>query len=393
MRGRKLLLLALIRPGWYTFPVLRRLYVRADYTLLALVLALSVFGTFMVASATRHVLTPEGISSSQKLAVQIVSMLIGLGLMALIMSVDYSKLLSLAPAIMGLCLFLLVITLVVGHAIRGSTRWISLGPVHLQASEFAKLAVILLLAFYLSLRAEDAELSKPRILLHTLGLTAAPALLILLQPDLGTPLVLFFIWLVVSFALGARPLHLGAALAAGVLLFAVAWHTNILRPHQKVRIVAFINPDADPWGAGWQLRQSLIAIGSGHFLGQGLFQGSQSNLAFIPDQETDFIFAVVGEELGFFGSLVLVGLLAAIIFRCYVAAVEAKDTAGRVLAVGVAAMLSLQLVVNIGMVLGMMPVKGLPLPFVSYGGSATLTNFLAIGLVESVYMRRHKIAF
>ena len=363
MRGRKLLLLALIRPGWYTFPVLRRLYVRADYTLLALVLALSVFGTFLVASATRHVLTPEGISSSQKLAVQIVSMLIGLGLMVLIMSVDYSKLLSLAPAIMGLCLFLLVITLVVGHAIRGSTRWISLGPVHLQASEFAKLAVILLLAFYLSLRAEDAELSKPRILLHTLGLTAAPALLILLQPDLGTPLVLFFIWLVVSFALGARPLHLGAALAAGVLLFAVAWHTNILRPHQKVRIVAFINPDADPWGA------------------------------FIPDQETDFIFAVVGEELGFFGSLVLVGLLAAIIFRCYVAAVEAKDTAGRVLAVGVAAMLSLQLVVNIGMVLGMMPVKGLPLPFVSYGGSATLTYFLAIGLGESVYMRRHKIAF
>ena len=373
--------------------MLRRLFVRADYTLLALVLAVSLFGGIMVASATRHVLTAEGVASSQKLVVQIVSMVLGLGLLVLIMSVDYSKLLSLAPALMGGTLLLLLITVVVGHAIRGSARWIPLGPVHLQASEFAKVAVILILAFYLSLRAEDSDLTNPRVLLIALGLTGAPAVLILLQPDLGTPLVLFFIWLVVCFALGARPVHLAGVIVAALLVLTLAWHTNILRPHQKARIMAFANPQADPMGAGWQLRQSLIAVGSGGLAGQGLFQGSQSNLAFIPDQETDFIFAVVGEELGFVGSLVMVGLLAAIIYRCYAVASEAKDPAGRALAIGVAAMFSIQLVVNVGMVLGMMPVKGLPLPFVSYGGSSTVANFIAVGLVESVYMRRHKIAF
>lgn len=372
--------------------MLKRRFARADYTLLTLVLVLSVFGAVMVASATQHVLTAEGVASYQKLIVQIVSIVIGLGLMVLIMSVDYSKLLSLAPAFMGGVLLLLLVTLVMG-AIRGSARWIPIGPVHLQPSEFAKVAVILVLAFYLSVRAEDSDLSHSRVVLHALGLTALPAAVILLQPDLGTPVVLFFIWLVVMFALGARPLHLGALVACAVVLLVVAWHTDMIKPHQKERILAFINPKADPLGPRWQLNQSLIAIGSGHLWGQGLFQGSQSNLAFIPDQETDFIFSVVGEELGFVGAVLMLGLLGGIIYRCYRAAAEAKDVGGRVLAVGVAAMLSLQVVVNVGMVLGMMPVKGLPLPFVSYGGSATLANFIAIGLVESVYMRRHKIAF
>jgi rod shape determining protein RodA len=377
--------------------------VRADFTLLLLVLILSLFGAVMVASATRHTLTVQGVASteklaegagsSQKLVVQIVSIVIGLGLMLLIMSVDYSKLLSLAPAFMVGTLALLLITVVLGHAIKGSSRWIPLGPVHLQPSEFAKVAVILLLAFYLSVRAEDSELSNPHIVLHALGLTAVPAALIILQPDLGTPIVLFFIWLVVSFALGAKPLHLGGLILVAVLLGVVAWHTHLLHPYQKARITAFLDPNLDPHGAGYNLRQSLIAVGSGHLKGEGLFQGSQSNLAFLPEQETDFIFAVVGEELGFAGAAVMLLLLAGIVYRCYRAAAQAKDPGGRALAAGVAAMLSLQLIVNVGMVLGMMPVKGLPLPFVSYGGSATLANFLAVGLVESVYMRRHKIAF
>ena len=372
---------------------MKRLFARADFVLLAVTLALTCFGSVMVASATRHVLTQMGTASSQKLAVHLVSVFLGLGLMALLMSVDYAKLLSLAPAAMGIVLLTLLGLLGLGHAIRGSTRWIPLGAVHLQPSEFAKLALVLMLAFYLSLRSEDSDLRGLPVFLRTLGLALAPGALILLQPDLGTPVVLFLIWVVVMYVVGARPVHLAATVLIALLLFGVAWQTNLLRPHQKERLAAFAHPERDPQGSGWHPLQSRIAVGSGHFWGKGLFRGSQSNLAFIPDQETDFIFAVVGEELGFVGSVVMLTLLGVVIVRCYAAAQEAKDVGGRVLAAGVGAWFSLQVVVNVGTVLGLMPVKGLSLPFISYGGSAMLVNLMALGVVQSVYMRRHKIVF
>ncbi len=373
--------------------MVKRWFVRADYVLLAVVITLSCFGAVMVSSATRHVLTEEGLSSPSKLLVQLLSFGLGLGLMFLLMSIDYSKLLSLAPVIFGVCILLLIIALLRGDAIRGSTRWIALGPLHLQPSELTKIAVVIALAFYLSLRAEESALPSLQVFLHAAAIAAGPALLIVLQPDLGTPVVLFLIWLVIMFVLGARKTHLVAAVLLALLTFFVGWQTNVIRPQQKARITAFLNPEQDPHGAGWQLRQSLIAIGSGHLIGKGLFQGSQSNLAFIPDQETDFIFAVVGEELGFLGSFVLIAMLGVLLWRCGAVAAEAKDVSGRILAVGVLAMFSVQVVVNVGMVLGLMPIKGLPLPFISYGGSAMLANFAAVGLVESVFMRRHKITF
>jgi rod shape determining protein RodA len=373
--------------------VLKRLFARADFTLLITVVLLATFGAVMVASATRHLQTSGPGASSNKVLVQVVSLLVGLALMALVMSLDYNKLLHVAPLIIGGCLLMLVVTLVLGHAIRGSARWIPLGPVHLQPSEFTKIGVIILLSFYLGLRSEDSDLSSPKIFLQSLGLAAGPAFVILLQPDLGTPLVLFFVWMVIIFGSGGKALYLGGALVAAVLLFTVGWHTHLIKDYEKARIVAFLNPEADPLGAGYHLRQSLIAVGSGHLFGKGLFQGTQSNLAFLPDQETDFIFAVVGEELGFAGSLFVLGLLGIMIWRCFMVAAEAKDAGGRALALGIGAMFLMHVIVNVGMVLGMMPVKGLPLPFMSYGGSAMVANFVGIGIVESVYMRRHKIAF
>ena len=226
-----------------------------------------------------------------------------------------------------------------------------------------------------------------------MAVALAPAGLILLQPDLGTPIVVFFVSLTVLFVLGTKPVHVVAAILIAVLALTAAWHANVLRDYHKKRIIAFINPDADPYGAGYHVRQSKFAVGSGHWIGKGLFQGTQSNLGFVPDQETDFIFAVVGEELGFVGGTILLGLLGMVVWRCLSVAAEAKDVGGRALAAGVGAMFIIQIVVNIGMVLGMMPVKGLPLPFLSYGGSAMLANCAAVGIVESVYMRRHKIAF
>lgn len=373
--------------------MLKRLFVRADFILLAVVIALSCFGVILVASATKHLTTGGMGGASTKVLVQLLSLGIGLGLLLLMMGVDYAKLLHLAPVLLGGCLLLVVVTLVLGHAIRGSARWIPLGPVHLQPSEFTKIAVIVALAFYLSLRAEDMDLSSLRVFVQALALAFGPALLILLQPDLGTPLVLFFVSLTVLFVLGTKPVHVAGAVLLAVLALTVAWHTNLLKPYQKERVLVFLNPGADPQGAGYNLNQSLIAVGSGHLLGKALFQGTQSNLAFIPEQETDFIFAVVGEEMGFLGSFFLLTLLALLVWRCFAVAAEAKDAGGRALAVGIGAMFLLQVVVNVGMVLGMMPVKGLPLPFLSYGGSAMVANCAAIGIVESVYMRRHKIAF
>ena len=373
--------------------VLKRLFVRSDFILLAVVLALSCFGAMMVASATHHYATSGSAAGSVKLKVQIVSLLLGLGLMVLLMSIDYAKLLHVAPLILGGCAGLVLLTLVLGHAIRGSARWIPIGPLHLQPSEFAKLGVIIALSFYLSLRAEESDLASLRVFVQSLLLAFAPACLILLQPDLGTPLVLFFVTLTMLFVLGTRPLYIGGAVLLALLMLAAAWHTNVLKGHQKERIMSFVNPEMDPQGAAFQLNQSLIAVSSGHFLGKGLFKGTQSNLAFIPDQETDFIFAVVGEELGFAGSVSLLALLGLLIWRCFAVAAEAKDAGGRALAVGIGAMFIIQVIVNVGMILGVMPVKGLPLPFLSYGGSAMMTNCAAVGIVESVYMRRHKIAF
>ena len=373
--------------------MLKRLFVRSDFILLAVVVALSCFGAIMVASATKHLNTGGMGGASTKVLVQLISLGLGLGLMVLLMSIDYSKLLHVAPLIMGGCILLVLITLIIGHAIRGSARWIPLGPLHLQPSEFTKIAVIIALAFYLSVRAEDMDLSSLRVFVQALALAFGPSCLILLQPDLGTPLVLFFVSLTVLFVLGTKPVHVVAAVLIAVLALTVAWHTNLLHDYHKKRLLAFIDPGADPLGAGYNVRQSLIAVGSGHFLGKGLFQGTQSNLAFIPEQETDFIFAVVGEEMGFLGSLFLLALLAMLVWRCFAVAAEAKDAGGRALAVGIGAMFLLQVVVNVGMALGMMPVKGLPLPFISYGGSAMIANCAAVGIVESVYMRRHKIAF
>jgi rod shape determining protein RodA len=347
----------------------------------------------MVASATHHYTTSGSATGSTKLMVQIVSLLLGLGLMLLLMSIDYAKLLHVAPLILGGCAGMVLLTLVLGHAINGSSRWIRLGPVNLQPSEFTKIAVIIGLAFYLSMRAEEGALDTLRVFVQSLGLALAPACLIVLQPDLGTPMVIFFVTLGVLYALGTRPVYVLAAIVLAAVMMTAAWHTNLLKPYQKDRIMAFLNPDADPLRSGYNLNQSLIAVGSGHFLGKGLFQGTQSNLAFLPEQETDFIFAVVGEELGFAGSVALLALLGLLIWRCFAVAAEAKDAGGRALAVGVGAMFLIQVIVNVGMVLGVMPVKGLPLPFLSYGGSAMMTNCAAVGIVESVYMRRHKIAF
>jgi rod shape determining protein RodA len=369
----------------------RRLIVRADISLFVIVVLLLAFGCLMIYSCTHGATPTKGESRVKKVYMQLIWIALGIVLMALTMAIDYNKLLGFALPIMGTVAVLLVIVLFVGGHVRATQRWIPLGPMHLQPSELAKLAVILLLGAFLSHHEEERETFA--LVGRSLGYIAVPWLLILAQPDLGTPVVIGFVWFTMMFVLGARVVHLGAFVFAFLMLFSAAWTLNLVRPHQKERLVAFTHPERDPNGSGWQLKQSLIAIGSGHFWGQGLFHGTQTQGAFIPDQETDFVFTSIGEEWGFLGGLLVVLLFAALLYRGVAVCASAKDTAGRLIAGGVTALILIHVFVNIGMTMGMMPVKGMPLPFISYGGSSMMTMLIAVGLLQSVHMRRHKIIF
>lgn len=369
----------------------QRLIVRSDLALFIAVALLLTFGCLMIYSCT-HAATPaKGEARVKKVYLQLAWIMLGLMLMALTMAVDYNKIITFAPPILGVCLVLLMVVLVVGGHVRATQRWIPLGPMHLQPSELTKLAVILVLAWFLVQHEEERDTFA--LIGRSLALIAAPGFLILLQPDLGTPVVIGFVWFTMLFVLGSRVTHLVAFVLSFLLLFTVAWELNLVRPHQKARLMAFSDPDRDPRGSGYQLKQSLIAIGSGHMLGQGYRQGMQTQHAFIPDQETDFIFTSIGEETGFAGGLLILGIFAFILHRGLRVCVAAKDLAGRLIAAGVTAIILIHVFVNIGMTMGMMPVKGMPLPFISYGGSSMMTMLVAVGLLQNVYMRRHKITF
>lgn len=364
---------------------------RADWKLMAAVLILVVIGLTMVYSATRAQLTVQGSSPTSKMATQSVWVVLSLVAFFLVASFEYSRLEQLSlPFYVGV-LVLLLLVVVIGSVVRETHRWLSVGPVNIQPAELAKLAVILLLAAYLSSRERDVV--DFELLARSLGYALVPSVLILLQPDLGTPVLLVFIWGVICYIFGARLIHLGAFAFAFVMLFAAAWGFGLLQPHQKARLTAFLHAEGADRGQRWQLEQSLIAIGSGHLTGKGLLRGSQSQLSFVPDQETDFIFSVIGEEAGFVGTVSVLILFGIVLWRGLVISALARTVFGRLVAVGIVAMFFFHVAVNIGMTLGMMPVKGLPLPFVSYGGSAMLVNFVAIGILQSIYIDRQSIRF
>jgi rod shape determining protein RodA len=326
----------------------------------------------------------------------------------------------------------LIAVMIIGTTVKGSQRWITIGSFNIQPSEFAKLGVIITLAALL--HAKPAS-TIPAVL-RTLAITAVPWALVFLQPDLGTSLVFGAIVIGMLYWGNANPgwlilmisplvaailfsLYLPGWFAWAGLMAIVAWRTlpwpmigslgaivvnlvtgslgkvfwGFLKDYQKDRLILFLDPDKDPLGGGYHLIQSRIAIGAGELWGRGLHHGTQTQLNFIPEQHTDFIFSAVGEELGFFGSICLLGIFWLICLRLVVIAQNAKDNFGSLLAIGVLSMIVFQVIVNISMTIGLAPVTGIPLPWMSYGRSAMLTNFLAIGLVESVANYRHRLKF
>lgn len=361
-------------------------------------LALIALGLVVLTSAS------SGISSDPYfyLKKQVFFVILGLAAAVFLIRYDYANLRRYSWFLYGLSILLLILVLVAGEEIRGTTGWISLGPLPaVQPAEFTKILLILWFADFLQARKGQLDELKP--ILTCMALMAVPFLLIMAQPDMGTALVYIALTVVMMYAAGANP-RLLTFLVLGGLVFVVALlllHFYLGMPlpiedYQLQRLVVFLDPYNDGSGgrdAGWHTIQSLIAIGSGGLTGQGLYHGTQVQLNYLPDHHTDFIYAVIGEELGFIGGITVIILYGILILRAIYISYHSKELYGTLLVIGITAMWLFHIFESIGMSIGIMPITGIPLPFLSYGGSSMLTNLVAAGLVLSVNIRGRKIVF
>jgi rod shape determining protein RodA len=298
---------------------------------------------------------------------------------------DYRWLKTLAWPIYALELGLLVITLAIGDGIGGAARWIVIGPFTFQFSELAKILMAIVLADYLAARHD--KLDSPRTILGACLLVAPPLALVMLQPDLGTSLVFGAILAGMLWMSGASLRWLAALGAAVVATIPLAW-TYLLHDYQKQRLTSFLNPTPDIQGSGYQLYQAQIAVGSGGLMGKGLTNGTQTQGDFLPVKTTDFVFASLAEELGFVGAAVMFLLFALLLWRVLVAGWRSRDPFGTMFAAGVASIILFQLIVNVGMVMGIMPITGIPLPFVTHGGASLVSMAVGLGVLQSVNIRQ-----
>jgi len=300
---------------------------------------------------------------------------------------DYHWLKSLRWPIWFANIGLLVLTLAIGSGVGGSSRWINLGPFTFQFSELAKILMVIVLAAYLGSR--EGKLDSLVSILGACLLMAPAWVLVMMQPDLGTSLVLMAILAGMLFMSGASLKWLVTMAVAVLAMVPIVW-TYVLRDYQKDRIGSFLNPTADTQGAGWQVTQAQITVGSGGLLGTGLTNGTQTRGEFLPVQESDFVFAVLAQELGFIGAVVVFVLYGALLWRILACAWSSRDPFGLLFGAGLASMLLFQLLVNVGMVIGLMPVTGIPLPFISNGGASLVTLAMGLGIVQSINIRQHR---
>ena len=352
-----------------------------DWPLLGMVLALCTVSVFEIYSATLHT-KYSGFHTKQ-----LYWILGGIVVMFVMSKIDYHRLLDIVWWAYGFCLISLVAVKAVGTKVLGARRWIKLGPMHFQPSEWVKLVLIVMVAHYFANLGGRSLTWKD--IFKAIGLVGLPMLLVLSQPDLGTALTYTPILLAGLFLGGINWKQAAILATVGLVAIVGVWSSGkILKPYQKARLTSFINPDNDPKGSGYQIRQSLIAVGSGGVWGKGAEQGSQTQGDFLPIPHADFIFAAFSEEHGFTGAFLVLLLYFVILMRLIQNAQTAADMPGTLLVMGVVAVLTFQIAVNVGMVIGFMPVTGIPLPLMSYGGSSVLFTFLALGVVMNVRMRR-----
>ena len=359
---------------------------KIDFTLLITSAAIIIYSLIVISSAT-HVNNPteERFWFVQR---QGLFALIDVIFAVIFMNFDYRGLQSHGKKLYVFNLIMLVAVMLFGHAALGAQRWIQIGPISLQPSEFSKLIMIICMASVLEERV--GNLNTLRDLLPIALYVGIPFILVLKQPDLGTSLVFMAIFFGMIIVCGIPWRILFGLIIAGIACMPLIW--QFLKDYQKMRIMVFLDPNVDPLGSGYHIIQSKIAIGSGGIFGKGLFAGTQSQLNFLPENHTDFIFAVIGEEFGFVGAIILLLLYLILLLRGIQIAREAYDVFGRLLAVGITSMLAFHVLVNVGMTTGIMPVTGIPLPLVSYGISALTTDILAIAILMNIHMRKQKLS-
>jgi len=363
-----------------------RLLKNFDFLLLFLTLALAVYGLVMIYSATHVMGLADPFFYVKRQAMWLGA---GMGGIILVSLIDYQNFSNWARYIYLIGLAMLGAVLILGEGTEVQ-RWIHLGFIDIQPSEYAKLVLIIILARVLSER--EKHLGENFFaFLPTLLFTAVPMILVFMQPDLGTAMVFIVILFGLLYVAGVNWKYIMGIIGVGAAFAPFAWAQ--LAVYQQMRLLSFLNPELDPMQSGYQLMQSKTAIGSGGVIGKGLFDGTQVSLQYIPEQHTDFIFSVLGEELGIIGSAGLLLLFFLLIYRILWIGTQSKDTFGSLICCGVAIMIAFHVLVNVGMTMGIMPITGLPLPFISYGGNSLLVNFLAVGLVINVGIRRQKIQF
>jgi rod shape determining protein RodA len=362
-----------------------------DLILLVATLLVSVVGVVMVYTATRGPLLAQGEDPKTFLKKQGLFVVLGVIVMVVVALIDYRRLEPIANILYWLIILALLGVFVVGSSAQGAARWFSLGPLQLQPSEFAVLALILAVSAYCARR--EADGLAWRDVFRLLIMAGIPIFLVLLQPDLGTAMIMIIVMLVLL-AVAGLPIRILVMLLVGTALFAVvAVESGLLHHYQIARLTTFLNPNShssNPYvqSAIYNEQQAKNAIGSGGVFGSGIGHGVQTNLGYVPEQQTDFIFTAVAEQLGFVGSVAVLALEGVIAWRILHAAVVARDTFGRLICSGLFAFIAFSVFQNAGMTMGIMPITGIPLPFVSYGGTAVLVFFGAVGLALSVGARR-----
>lgn len=359
-----------------------------DWVLLAVTLFTAIFGIISIYSATRSMETMSNVY------VQSASLAIGLILMTAIALFDYEQLAVLVPYIYGICIVFLILVLIpgIGYADNwGARSWIRFNSaIGFQPAEIAKVGFVITFAWHLE-RAEE-KINKPLTLLGLIMHLLIIVGLIMLQPDAGSSMVFAFIFMCMIFVAKLSYKYIIPALTLGIASLPLIYFFA-LSPYQKKRIYVFLNPESDPLGGGYNVIQSKIAVGSGMFSGKGFLQGTQNQMKLLPTKHTDFIYSVISEEWGFIGSVLVICLLFFIIYRCFRTAQNSDTSFGKFICIGIGAMLLFHTFENIGMCIGLTPVTGIPLPFISYGGTSLITNMIAIGLVLSVYLHSNNSMF
>jgi rod shape determining protein RodA len=373
-----------------TFAQERRPIRHVDWFLLVLTLALSGIGLLLLYSATNQTLRQDGLDPLSRVNKQAITIVLGVVVVIVLGSFDYRFLKIYAGFIYLFSIFALVLVRVPGLGATDATgtaqRWFEVAGFQITPSEFTKLALIIMLAAVLSgIRTPEPSLGD---VIKALILALVPLTLVFLQPDIGTSIGIAAIVVGMLIVAGTRLRHLIVLSVAGMIAIVFVFQTGIVQDFQLQRLKAFLDPTSVPEDVRYNLDQSLIAVGSGGLLGKGYLHGTQTNLDYVPEQHTDFIFTVAGEEFGFVGAMAVLALYALLLWRAIRIAWLAKDPFGTYIAAGIASMFAIQMFVNVGMVIGIMPITGIPLPFLSYGGTSILVSFAAIGLLENIHMRR-----